>query len=322
MNSKILICNDFVCGIGGEEVMWNFLCDQIDGAIGLDSRTVNCSNQHLAHLLDECIKQEHSDGRIIIQNATFMGFIDMDKHRRTIVYLQDNLRLMNRIDPQQEQNLHLADVRVCNSRLTAMSYPEYKFEIIPIGVNEVLFCPTPFKKAMRGKYNLTLTGKIGIFVGALNNVKGWKEVHRIIENHPEIFFLIVSKHADESHNTPNSLTFNQINQKNLAELLQCSDFFILGSPVETQCLAAIEACLCGVPVIMKPTGIFMDFSVEDRAKCGFFGENLETFIDPMFEKLSNPEKTLFPRETVLKNDLSINGMITKWKRLIENINEC
>lgn len=318
--SQIIISNDFVCGIGGEEVMWNFLCDRLPGAIGVDSRTVKCNgtDPRLAQFINEYIHKEYPKSGHIIQNATFMGFIDTNRERKTFVYLQDNLRKMNRRNGQQEQNLRLANVRVCNSRITAASYPEYNFEIIPIGVNDELFSPADAtaKVKLRVKYGLQDFSKIAIFVGSLDEVKGWKEIHGIITKRPDIFFIIVSKCTDGTHNTANSITFTQIKQPLLADLLRCSDFFILGSPVETQCLAAIEACLCGIPVIMKRTGIFMDFSPEDQARCGFFGDNLQSFIDPLLADLVSEHSVISPRAAVLDNDLSINGMIEKWKRIL------
>lgn len=320
--SKVIISNDFVCGIGGEEVMWNFLCDRLPNAVGVDSRTVKCdgTDPRLAQFINQHIQKQYPEARCIVQNATFMGFIDANRSRKTFVYLQDNLRKMNRANAQQEQNLRLANVRVCNSRITAASYPEYNFEIIPIGVNDVLFSPPADMNAkadIRTKYGLQDYSKIAIFVGSLDEVKGWREIHRIITNRPDIFFIIVSKCTDGTHNTANSVTFTQIKQPMLADLLRCSDLFILGSPVETQCLAAIEACLCDIPVIMKRTGIFMDFSPEDQARCGFFGDDLESFIDPLLADLASPSKIVSPRSAVLNNDLSISGMIEKWKKILQ-----
>jgi glycosyltransferase involved in cell wall biosynthesis len=324
--SKIVVCNDYVCGVNGEEVLWNFLCDRLPNAIGIDSRTVktNNINPQLHTLIKKHIDRcgFNADIKCIIQNATFISIID--PKRFTITYLQDDLRKMGRQGSQllqQSLNLKNSQIRVCNSRITARSYPEYKFEIIPIGVNDVLFAPSLDRKAdLRKSMGVLDIGKVGIFVGALNEVKGWSDIEAVIRKRSDIFFIVVSKYDDGKCSAPNSITFNRIDQPTLAKLLGCADFFILGSKVETQCLAAIEACLCGLPVIMKPTGIFMDFSPADRDKCGIFdadgsSEILSKNIDLMYLKYDSYR----PRQIMLDNDLSIDGMITKWKALLANI---
>lgn len=59
-------------------------------------------------------------------------------------------------------------------------------------------------------------------------------------SNPDMDWIAVTKY-DENFEAGNVRVFKQISQEVLAELHGCSDFFIIGSPVETQCLAAIEA---------------------------------------------------------------------------------
>jgi glycosyltransferase involved in cell wall biosynthesis len=268
---------------------------------------------------------------IIIQNASFIGFVDSSK--KTIVYLQDNLRRMKRRSAQQEANLRGATLRVCNSKITAADYPEYKFEIIPIGVDEELFRPLigdlselRLRFLSKSNYNREIHSRIGIFVGALNEVKGWSKINEIIGRRQDIFFIVVSKYADGKCHHANSITFNQCNQSFVADLLKCADFFILGSPVETQCLAAIEAAMCDVPVIMPCTGIFMDMSEEDRNKVGRFGINLEGYIDEVLTEprsscgVLNSGDTFSPRAIMIKHKLTVSGMINQWNELLKKLN--
>ena len=322
MLPKVAVCNDFIRGVNNEEVLWTYLCDKIPNAVGVDSRLLKTTNTNPQ--LDKLIKRHldtllpHPTKIIIIQNATFMGTVDPNRH--TVMYLQDDLRKMGRANHpngrQQTQNLKLAQTRVCNSRITAKSYPEYKFEIIPIGVNHELFTPirnelfTPMFTPKQSK-------PVGIFVGALNEIKGWTEINRIIHQRQDIFFIVVSKYNDGTCKAPNSVTYNCIDQQLLVSLLNSADFFILGSPVETQCLAAMEACLCDVPVIMKPTGIFMDFDQSDRDLCGYFTNDLEGCIDKV---LTAPQSRFQPRNVMLKHDLTIDGMIRKWVELLDHLN--
>ena len=316
MLPKVAVCNDYIRGVNNEEVLWSYLCDKLPNAIGVDSRLLKTTNTNpqlntmIKRYLDKLLPRPSK--MIIIQNATFIGTVDANRH--TIGYLQDDLRKMGRANHpngrQQTQNLKFAHTRVCNSKLTAKSYPEFKFEIIPIGVNHELFTP-----AIKTKNNDKRP--TGIFVGALNDIKGWTEINQIIHQRQDIFFIVVSKYNDGKCSAPNSVTYNCIDQVTLAGLLQKADFFILGSPVETQCLAAMEACMCDVPVIMKPTGIFMDFDQSDRDLCGYFtNDNLEGCIDKV---LTAPQSRFQPRNVMLKHDLTIDGMIRKWVELLDKL---
>ena len=220
---------------------------------------------------------------------------------------------MRRFSRQQEENLRLADFRVTNSNLTASSYPEYEFEKIPIGVNEILFSPGD-KNAEREKYKIPINKRVGIFVGDLSEVKGWTKIRDVIKNHPEILWIVVSK-DDKKYEALNVKIFNKISQETLATLHRAADFFILGSPVETQCLAAIEACFTNIPVIMRNVGIFSDFSQKDRDHCGIFGEDFEKALREL------PNKAFAPRDAMLANKLHIAGMIDQWKSLLTRLHQ-
>lgn len=303
-DTSIVVSNDYIKGINGEDVMWTFLVNRTN-FIGVDCTTVHTThtNPNFSTLFRNYIRT-HLKCKIIIQNATFMNRIDPEIY--TIMYLQDNMRAMGRTDSQQESNIKYANKLVTNSRLTARSYPEYSFEIIPIGVDSDLFKPT--KK--------TSTNRTGIFVGAFNEVKGWSDILRIIQKRRDIHFILVSKYSDGICQEPNTTTYNQISQPKISELINQADFFILGSPVETQCLSAIEAALCDKPIIMKKTGIFMDFSPEDQKTVGFFDNgDLEPYIDMVYRH------KFTPRDTIIRNGLSIEGMVDKWIRLIKTINK-
>lgn len=107
--------------------------------------------------------------------------------------------------------------------------------------------------------------------------------------------------------------YKRIEQGLLSELLNCADFFILGSPVETQCLAAIEACLCDIPIIMKNVGIFKDLVNEEKRKVGIIGDDFEYAIENITKNKYSP------RETMLSQHITINDSIKKWNHLIEKV---
>ena len=301
---RTIISNDYLLGRMGEKTMWGFLLSNLPNSVGVDMDSLNVT-QDFEKAARLHIKKNYPESSVIIQNASFIDLIDKDHF--TILYLQDNLRAMGRKSFQQEINVKQANILVTNSKVTAASYPEYDFEIIPIGVDDELFSPTN-KEIVRNEFDIP-NSKVGIFVGDLSEVKGWKKVKNVIDNHNEIFWIIVSK-DNKQYEKKNCRTFNRIDQEKLAKLLNCADFFILGSPVETQCLAAIEACFCDLPVIMRNTGIFADFTEEERARIGCFGEDFEIGLTKVSSEKFSPRKMMFEKK------LTIAGMVEQWKALI------
>jgi hypothetical protein len=305
-SEEIILCNNYLTsGCLGEKVMWSFLLERIPNLVGIDRNTVSFSAPEIKKYIDAL----YPSSDIIIQNASFMDIIDSDRY--TIAYLQDNFRAMGNPQEQQESLLKKAKLIVSNSMHTAKSYPEYKIEIIPIGIDDMLFNPSN-KQKERFKNSYQDKKTIGIFVGSFDEVKGWAEVLSIVQKRKDIFWIFVSKDGN-SYSTGNSQTFNMIKQDKLASLLNCADFFIVGSPVETQCLAAVEACFCNVPIVMRNTGIFADFSDEDKNKIGYIGDNLEEGVDKVLSSTFNP------LEVVLRHGLSVDGMIIKWIALLNKI---
>lgn len=303
---KVVVVNDYLTGRNGERTMWDFLLEGLPGVAGVDKRVIG-EGEHFEQRARIYIRKHYPNVRIIIQNATFMDLVDPSLF--TIAILQDDLRRMGTPSTQQEKNLARANVLVTNSLLTASSYPEYTFEIISLGVDERLFSPRD-AASLRTELGLP-SGDIGIFVGSLSATKGWSEVRSMIERRTDIHWIVVSKY-DETYGAPNVTMYKQIDQTLLAKLLNAADFFILGSPVETQCLAAIEACLCDIPILMHLTGIFADFSEAERAGLGRFSTSLNDQLDTLLQNRS----TFHPRDVILQRGLTVEGMVRRWHQLL------
>jgi glycosyltransferase involved in cell wall biosynthesis len=304
-DAEIIFANDLLTGVMGERTMWNVLLERLPLVTGIDRLKIG-QTRDIARKARAYIGKYFPHAKIVVQNATFMGRVDPNKY--TIVFLQDDLRGMGRPSHEQEFNLRKANLRITNSSLTASSYPEYNFEIIPIGVDEDLFRPLP-KAPLRRKFGFP-NKKIGIFVGDLSPVKGWPEIKKMIEKNKDIFWIVVSK-SDERYEAPNVAMYNKISQELLSELYNCADFFILGSPVETLCLAAIEAAMCNVPVIMHNTGIFADFTEEEKRRVGFFAGGLDDKVDLIFRH------TFTPRQVMIERKLTQDDMVTSWYQLLK-----
>jgi hypothetical protein len=218
----------------------------------------------------------------------------------------------------QEDVLKSSTIVVFNSSETAKSYSEFAGPVIPIGIDSELFSPADNKQRLRRKHGLDWSGPVGIFVGAFNDVKGWDEVITLFNDNNEGPYLIAVSKFHEHYYSQTSRSYSRINQNLLAELMGSCDFFILGSSVETQCLSALEAGFCNLPIIMKKTGIFMDWPASTRQKIGCFEESLSDAFRAF--KQTDPA-TFKPRETLEEMKLDIAGMIQKWSALLTNLSK-
>ena len=308
---QIAVCNDLVTGTMGEKVFWDHLLDNLPGTYGVDKRRVG-KEGNFEQKARQYINKNYSETKIIVQNATFMDVVDQDHY--IIAFLQDDLRSMGQESDQQESNLKIANKIVANSIQTALSYSDFDCAVLPIGADPQLFRPMN-KKELRIRHGFSDSEKIGIFVGNFSEVKGWSKVKRCIKKYPEITWILVSKYKENynAYKSKNIRVYNQIDQKLLAELLNCADFFIIGSPVETLCLAAVEACLCNIPLVMPKVGIFKGFPNEDCEKIGIFGDDLEFGIKKVFKRKFSP------RDLILQKGLTIQDSMEKWGKLLQDI---
>lgn len=314
--SKIILVNDYLHGLMGERVLWDFMLEGIPNLIKVDlhvlERYPEINNSHITFesKVKMYIEKYHSDYKAIIQNGSWFSLIPSSKPR--IAIIQDNLRKMNRYSQVQENNFKNAEYIITNSNEVDKYYNERPTFQIPLGIDSKLFCPKN-KHEMRIKYNIDTLKykKIGIFVGAMNEVKGWSRILNIIDNHKDIYWIVVSKHS-ENIKRDNVIVYNKIDQNKLCDLHNCSDFFIIGSPSETQCLAAIESCLCNNPIIMRNTGFVTNLTEQEKKQIGFIGENLEEYV----EIIKHKDNTFIPREIVMKY-YSIDDMCNKWIKFLD-----
>lgn len=316
--SKIILINDYLHGLMGERVLWDFMLEGIPNLIKVDLPVLEtCPEINNLHISFEqkvnlYIEKYHSDYKAIVQNGSWFSLIPSSKPR--IAIIQDNLRKMGRRSHIQEYNFKNAEYIVTNSNEVDKYYNERTTFQIPLGLDSKLFCPKN-KHEMRIKYNIDTLKykKIGIFVGAMNEVKGWSRILNIIDNHKDIYWIVVSKHS-ENIKRDNAIVYNKIDQNKLCDLHNCADFFIIGSPSETQCLAAIESCLCNIPIIMRNTGFVTNLTEQEKKQIGYIGENLEEYV----EMIKHNAQTFTPREIVMKY-YSIDDMCNKWIKFLDTI---
>jgi glycosyltransferase involved in cell wall biosynthesis len=312
---SVILVNDFLFGMLGEQkVLWNYMLDSINILVPVDTKIIKDNNQYNNKLSFEenvsiFIKNNYPDCKLIIQNGSFFNLIP--NNIKKIILIQDNLRKMNIKSIIQETNFKNADIVVSNSNEVDKFYHERSCIQIPLGVDSNFFKIIPNEdNILKKSLFLPIYCKIGIFVGSFTEVKGWSLMKKIIERHGDIFWILVTKHENESFFSNNSKVYNKINQELLVKLLNCSDFFILPSPSETQCLAAIEANLCNIPVIMYNTGYITNLTEEEKSQIGVVTND---FNEHDINKVAN---TIFEPRNLILNKYSIETMNKKWIDLI------
>jgi len=226
----------------------------------------------------------------------------------------------------QTPTLEAADVIVCNGPLIAEDYarfdrPKGKIRVIPIGIDTEFWCPPTMIEAISiGVDRNIINGnrKHVVFVGDEAPHKGYALVAAIARKRRDLDWTFVLKHR-ETHDEALGPSYVAVGADVVRDVLRSSDVFILGSPVETQCLAALEAMACGLPVVMPPTGCFHDwrpdsfFPVAD-ATVAAFDEALSLAIGCLGRPLLDPRGDLLAAER-----FTIPAMLASWRALLEEV---
>ncbi|HBV88698.1 MAG TPA: glycosyl transferase family 2 [Desulfosporosinus sp.] len=289
---KVAVCHNFASRRLSEKISWNLLGEYLPASVSIGRDLLGDQGDYAANAR-KYIRQHYPGVDVILQDATSMNIVD--KSRYTIAVLQDDFRSMGIPNTQHEENLRQADKLVANSIQTALSYPEFDFEIISGGVNLNLF-KRMNQEEVRQEFCFG-SGQIGIFVGDFNETHGWSKVRACIEAHPEITWIIVTNNIEPLIGA-NIRLFYQVPQNLQVKLINCADFLINASPTENQSQGIIEACLCDVPVIMRKIGIFRELSPEERALCGVFGEDLEGAVQGL------SSRSFAPRQVILQKNIA------------------
>jgi hypothetical protein len=244
--------------------------------------------------------------RVKLQNATYLP--EIGGALRDIALLQDQVEL-KRLKDLQKKVIKSSQTIITNSIDLIDVDSTAHFVWQPLPIND-LWLDTPISE--------NRTRNKTIFVGALDETKGWSDVKAIITTHPKIEFLVVSKYPPESEmkeisNLSNVQVFSQLSQEELIQLMDTCEFLLLGSPFETQCLAAMEAAMRDLAIIMKPTGILGE--APNSEEFGYFSENLESaFKEAIYDYSQLKRKE--PRKALLDMHLSAREIEEEWLDLL------
>jgi glycosyltransferase involved in cell wall biosynthesis len=142
--------------------------------------------------------------------------------------------------------------RVISTRFAAEHYRRFgKVDLLPIGVDAELFKPMPGQQeSLRAKYNIP-DGRVGFWMGTNHPMKGFDRLRDYARENPDVHWIIVHKTRGERGRFPpaNSTEFTHIPQAQLAELMNCADFFLACGRLRPWFMVEWEAMACNLPFI-------------------------------------------------------------------------
>jgi len=312
--SGIAILNDQLIGINGELTLWNYL---IDDLALRDVKVIPIPlgvNQKVPYRVSRSQLWRKPAARLVFRNATFLRRLRGPWHQ--LVLLQDKVTNV-RLNRFQRIALKVADARVTNSTESFSLLnlePSKRNYLLPVPVH-------PFwQDAPIGDNN----GKHfdAIFVGAFNETKGWEDVKNLIYRFPQCKFLLVSKYSDDNpgfHNSiqpSNVLIERCLQTEELLALVDQARIFVVGSPFETQCLAAMEAAFRNLVICMKNTGLLSQLPFHVRDQIGVFHSDLSVAFEEILQRASASSTAFAPAEAMKNAGLDTFDLREKWMQMI------
>jgi len=197
---------------------------------------------------------------------------------------------------------------------------EYSMDVILHGIDTKLFKPMD-KPEMRSKYlndvDLSIYKAVGVWNGAFNPVKNWEIMAELIRKHQDIFWIIIMKHPEVSEPKLSNLKiFNDVPYDTIPELLNCADFYISVSEIESFGLCGIEAASCDLPVISTRTGIFKGWNPDN---IGRFPDTSIDSISTAINGILKGSANYTPRKEIIDSGFTLEAWKKKWLELIDKI---
>lgn len=313
--SGILIVNDRLRGVNGEDVLWGRLVRDLHDE-GIEVCGIQQEPQETLRAFWRRANSKSREYRVTFSNATFAW--PLTQAARSCVLIQDT-PASSQLLAQQRHVVRLADVAITNSEAVWNSYRRKS-----IYLTQVPLAPDWIRgfSSMQAASRSPRQMQRGLFIGSFTPTKGWPEVELCVERNPQIEWVAVSKYDAASDPSPlpksNLLVKRQLTQSELRDLMQEADFLILGSPIETQCLVALEAISQDLPVVMKPTGL-LAATGDLRESAGIFRDDLLEGIELLRARIEAGDPTLQPLDVFLqlRSDLTLDST-TEWVRILKH----
>lgn len=272
--------------------------------------------------LDETYKELKKDDNILItDDLTYgeEGHPDIVQFGNPCNFLADTLNIDSfRNMSESRMKIKKDCIKIVNSNFMKLDIGQNGIEadiVIPACCDTNFFCEEfpKEKRKLKEKYCIPDNKRVGIFIGEVNQIKNFNMVHKLILKYKDIFWILVTKTMTEATNVLNNYkVYCGINKKQIKELLNCADFFILTSPCEGCSNAIFEAMSCNLPCIVSHTGYFYDWFDEEigyRVKWNNFNEHCYAV-----EHINDRERKV--RDIIFKEKLDFNSWKSKWEDVI------
>jgi hypothetical protein len=312
--SGIAILNDQLLGINGELTLWNYLIQDLT-ARGLRILPLPLGiNQTFPYRFSRPQLWRDPKPRIVFRNATFLRTIAGPWRQIAVIWdkITDHKQLK-----LQSRALKNADACVTNSLelfdTLKLDQSRHNY-LMPVPVHP-LWESTPIVESLEKVFDV-------IFVGAFNETKGWGEIKELVYKFPQMKFLLVSKYSnddpcfDNSIQPPNVVIQRCLNTHELLPFVDQSKIFVVGSPFETQCLAAMEAAFRNLVICMKETGSLSHLPPHLREQIGVFDSDLIGAFEEIIKRTLSEKGGFAPAKAMIDAGLSGISLREMWNGMI------
>ena len=326
MKTLLINWTQRVNGSGGVETMQNYFNKAIPNSELISGKDFkegceNCKDNVRrvdSYLLERFKKEKFK----LVRDAEFGGVLDISKIPQVVLFQNPYDALSKKLGIQyypwilKDFTKNIKDnILIATSNFMANEMKKYNFKpnyVIPNCVDLDIFKKKD-KKLLREKYKIP-EKRIGIWIGAPNEVKNFQMLLNLMEKFSDIFWILITKEEFTSPYSNSRVFYNMISVE-VSELLNCADFFILTSPIEGCNIAALEAMACNLPCILARAGYFWDFW-DDRIgiyiKYNSFNEHAKAI-----EKINKIHTE--SRKVLLEQKLGFKDWKNKMNKVMETI---
>lgn len=157
------------------------------------------------------------------------------------------------------------------SRFSIPYYEKFgKVDLLPIGVDTDLFreFSKEEKKKMKEKYDVPNDVEVGFWCGTIHEMKGFQNVKKYANENKKIYWIIVW-YGERGNFVGNGQEHYLVNQKTMAELMNCANFQLSASILKPFYIIEYEGMACNLPQ-RKIVDIEKDFEPGDNPRNAIF----------------------------------------------------
>ncbi len=246
--------------------------------------------------------------RINIYHGTYTGYTIATTEKKKIGYFI-NRYVHGFFERLSGQNCKVITVSEFNKKLLK-EYYKLESNVINLPVDPNNF-PIIKKENARKALGIDRQRKYFLFVGRIEESKGSKTLEELIENYPNYHYIIIGE-GTLNKEYKNTEIINKINNNNIYLYYNAVDGVIIPSKFESASLVALEAMVCGTPIIMNETG----YAKEIKNAFPSFVTNSNNFLRDFSEFSRNTD--CFDRQKIrnwVNSHFSLDSYIKKWSHI-------